>query len=127
MLSTWDEYLLTPPGYCNAGQDVSSPPGHLGTLLAHVQLSIDQPTQVPFLFVVIQSICPKPRALHEVIVAKLQVPALSLIEHHRVHLSPVIQPIQIPLQGLPTLRQIDTTFQLGVICKLTEGTLNPLI
>jgi len=34
---------------------------------------------------------------------------------------------QIPLQGLASLKQIDTPTQLGVICKLTEGALNPLI
>jgi len=37
------------------------------------------------------------------------------------------QPVQIPLQSLPTLEQIDTPTQRGVICKLTERTLNPLI
>ena len=30
-------------------------------------------------------------------------------------------------KGLPTLRQIDTTSQLGVTCNLSEGTLNPFI
>ena len=35
-----------------------------------------------------------------------------------------MQPIQIPLWGLATLRQINTSSQLGVICKLTEGALN---
>jgi len=28
---------------------------------------------------------------------------------------------------LPTLRQIDTYFQLDVICRLTKGALNPLV
>lgn len=37
----------------------------------------------------------------------------------------VPQPIQIPMQGLPTPRQIDTSSQLSVTCKLTESTLNP--
>ncbi|KAK4820222.1 hypothetical protein QYF61_021727 [Mycteria americana] len=41
--------------------------------------------------------------------------------------SPLIQAVQVPLQSLPTLKQINTPTQLGVICKLTEGTLNPLI
>jgi len=38
-----------------------------------------------------------------------------------------IQLIQIPLQSLLNLRQISTLTQFGVICKLTEGALNPLI
>jgi len=39
----------------------------------------------------------------------------------------LIQSVQIPLQSLPTLQQIDTPAQLGVICKLAEGALNPLM
>ena len=42
----------------------------LGTLLAHIQSSINQYPQVPFLFTVIQTLIPKPIALHGVIVAK---------------------------------------------------------
>ena len=42
-------------------------------------------------------------------------------------LNPAIQPIQIPAQGLPTPKHIDTSSQLSVICKLTEGALNTLI
>jgi len=60
-------------------------------------------------------------------VTEVQDPALGLVEPHRVGLSPSIQSVQIPLQSLPTLEQIDTPTQLGVICKLTEGALNPLI
>ncbi|MCQ4078742.1 hypothetical protein FK519_28640 [Klebsiella pneumoniae] len=58
---------------------------------------------------------------------KVQDLALGLVEPHTVHLGPSIQPVQIPLQSLPTLEQIDTPTQFGVICKLTEGALNPLI
>jgi len=42
-------------------------------------------------------------------------------------LSPLIQPVQILLWSLLTLKQINIAAQLGVICKLTEGALNPLI
>jgi len=57
----------------------------------------------------------------------LQDPAFGLVEPHTVDLIPSIQSVQIPLQSLPTLKQIDAPTQLGVICKLTEGALNPLI
>ncbi|KAK4829679.1 hypothetical protein QYF61_005972 [Mycteria americana] len=40
---------------------------------------------------------------------------------------PSIQPVQVPLQSLPTLQQINTPAQLGVICKLTESTLDPFV
>ncbi|KAK4827393.1 hypothetical protein QYF61_017798 [Mycteria americana] len=70
---------------------------------------------------------PKPVALHGVAVAQVQDLALSLVEPHTIGLSPSIQPVQAPLQSLPTLQQINTPAQLGVVCKLTEGALDPLI
>jgi len=60
-------------------------------------------------------------------VTEVQDPAFGLVEPHTVGLGPLIQPVQIPLQSLPTLKQIDTPAQLGVICKLTEGALNTLV
>ena len=62
----------------NAGQDAIGPLGHLGTLSARVQPSINQHPQVPFLFTDIQTLSPKPIALHGVIVAKVQNSALGL-------------------------------------------------
>ena len=61
--------------------------------LAHVQLSINQNHQVCFL----QPLCPKTLAFHGVVVDKVQDLALALVELHSIHLSPVIQPVQIPL------------------------------
>jgi len=61
------------------------------------------------------------------VVTQVQDLAFGLVEPHTVGLSPLIQPAQIPLQGLPTLKQIDTPTQFGVICKLTEGALSPII
>ncbi|PKU46103.1 rna-directed dna polymerase from mobile element jockey-like [Limosa lapponica baueri] len=54
-------------------------------------------------------------------------PALGLIEPHPVGLSPLVQPVQIPLQSPSTLQQVDTPTQLGVVGKFTEGALDPLI
>ena len=47
-----------------------------------------------------------------------------LVKPHTVHLGPSIQPVQIPLQSLPTLKQINAP---GVICELMEGVFVPLI
>jgi len=52
--------------------------------------------------------------------------ALGLVEPHTIGLGPLIQPVQVPLQSLPTLEQIDTPTQCGVTCKLTEGALDPV-
>ncbi|KAK4818798.1 hypothetical protein QYF61_019519 [Mycteria americana] len=101
--------------------------GHLGTLLAHSQVAINQHPQVLFCRAAFQPLFPKPVALHGVVVTQVQDPALGLVEPHTIGLCPWIQPVQIPLQNLPTLKQINTPTQLGVICRLTEGALNPLI
>ena len=42
-------------------------------------------------------------------------------------MGPVLQPVQVPLDGLLSLQCIDCTSQLGVICKLAEGALNPAV
>ncbi|KAK4817086.1 hypothetical protein QYF61_027917 [Mycteria americana] len=74
-----------------------------------------------------QPLFPKPVALHGVVVTQVQDPTLGLVESYTTDLSPSIQPVQIPLQSLPTFKQINTPAQFGVICKLTEGALEPLI
>ena len=40
---------------------------------------------------------------------------------------PTDSPVHIPLWGLPTLTQINSSPQLGVVCKLIVGALHPLI
>ncbi|KAK4816192.1 hypothetical protein QYF61_012657 [Mycteria americana] len=74
-----------------------------------------------------QPLFPKPVALHGVAVAQVQDLALSLVEPHTIDLIPLIQPVQVPLQSLPPLKKINTPTQLGVICKLTESTLDPFV
>ncbi|KAK4814188.1 hypothetical protein QYF61_011911 [Mycteria americana] len=74
-----------------------------------------------------QPLFPKPVALHGIAVAQVQDLALGLVEPHTIDLGPSIQPVQVPLQSLPTLKQINTPTQLGVICKLTEGALDPFV
>ncbi|TRZ08840.1 hypothetical protein HGM15179_018280 [Zosterops borbonicus] len=108
-------------------QDAIGLLGHLGILLAHVQLPLNQYPQVLFCLGAVQSLCPQPVALQGVVVGKMQDSALGLLNLHIAGLGPSIQPVQIPLQTPPTLQQIETCSQLGVICKFTTGGLNPLI
>ena len=65
--------------------------------------------------------------LHGFVVTEVQDLALSVVESHAIGLGPSIQSVQIPLQSLPTLKQIDTFIQLGVICEFTAGEFKPLI
>jgi len=123
------DHLPTPAGHTipDTSQDAVGLLGHLGTLLAHVQLVVDQHSQVLFRQAAFQPLLPKPVALHGAVVIKVQDPALGFVESHTVGLGPLIQSVQVPLQSLPTLEQIDTPTQPSVICKLTEGALNPLV
>ncbi|KAK4814173.1 hypothetical protein QYF61_010005 [Mycteria americana] len=123
------DHFPSPAGHAisDTSQDAIGFLGHLGTLLAHIQVAIDQHLQVLFHRAAFQPLFPKPVALHGVIVTQVQDPALSFVEPHTIGLSPSIQPVQVPLQSLPTLKQINTPTQLGVACKLTEGALDPLV
>ncbi|KAK4830691.1 hypothetical protein QYF61_012860 [Mycteria americana] len=109
------------------GQDAIGFLGHLGTLLALIQPAVNQHPQVLFCLAAFQPLFPKPAALHGVAVAQVQDLALGLVKPHTIDLGPSIQPVQVPLQSLPTLKQINTPTQLGVICNLTEGALDPLV
>ncbi|KAK4817737.1 hypothetical protein QYF61_026537 [Mycteria americana] len=122
-------HFPSPAGHAifDTSQDAIGFLGHLGTLLAHIQPAVNQHPQVLFCLAAFQPLFPKPVVLHGVAVAQVQDPALGLVKPHTTDLGPSIQPVQVPLQSLPTLQQINTPTQLGVICKLTEGALDPLI
>ncbi|KAK4820046.1 hypothetical protein QYF61_017892 [Mycteria americana] len=109
------DHFPSPAGHAifDTSQDAIGFLGHLGTLLAHIQAAVNQHPQLV--------------ALHGIAVAQVQDLALGLVEPHTVDLGPLIQPVQVPLQSLPTLKQINTPTQLGVVCKLTENTLDPFV
>ncbi|KAK4810598.1 hypothetical protein QYF61_007335 [Mycteria americana] len=124
-----DDHFPSPAGrtISDTSQDAIGLLGHLGTLLAHIQAAVNQHPQVLPCWAAFQPLFPRPVALHGVVVKQVQDPALSLVEPHTIDLGPSIQPVQVPLQSLPPLKQINTPAQLGVICKFTEGALDPLI
>ncbi|KAK4811279.1 hypothetical protein QYF61_023331 [Mycteria americana] len=122
-------HFPSPAGHAifDTGQDAIGLLGRLGTLLAHIQAAVNQHPQVLLCLAAFQPLFPKPVALHGVAVAQVQDLALGLVKPHTIHPSPSIQPVQVPLQSLPTLQQINTPTQLGVVCKLTEGALDPFV
>ncbi|KAK4815219.1 hypothetical protein QYF61_022866 [Mycteria americana] len=122
-------HFPSPAGHAifDTGQDAIGLLGRLGTLLAHIQAAVNQHPQVLLCQAAFQPLFPKPVALHGVAVAQVQDLALSLVKPHTIHPSPLIQPVQVPLQSLPTLQQINTPTQLGVVCKLTESALDPFV
>ncbi|KAK4831109.1 hypothetical protein QYF61_015412 [Mycteria americana] len=122
-------HFPSPAGHAisDTSQDAIGFLGRLGTLLAHIQPAVNKHPQVLFLQAAFQPLFPKPVVLHGVAVAQVQDLTLGLVEPYTIDHGPSIQPVQVPLQSLPTLKQINTPTQLGVICKLTEGALNPFV
>jgi len=58
---------------------------------------------------------------------QVQDPALGLVEPHEVHAGPFLNLVQVPLDGMLSLRCVSCTIQLGVIFRLAEGALNPTV
>ncbi|KAK4822050.1 hypothetical protein QYF61_008859 [Mycteria americana] len=123
------DHFPSPAGHAifDTSQDAIGFLGHLGTLLAHIQAAVNKHPQVLLCLAAFQPLFLKPVALHGVAVAQVQDLALGLVKPHTIGPSPSIQPVQVPLQSLPTLQQINTPTQLGVVCKLTEGALDPFV
>lgn len=50
--------------------------------------------------------------------------ALSLVGPHEIGTGPILKPVQIPQDDIPSLQSVNCSTGLGVICKLAEGTLD---
>ncbi|RMC06872.1 hypothetical protein DUI87_16322 [Hirundo rustica rustica] len=100
--------------------------GHLGTLLDHLYSIVSQDSQALFHWEVFQTVLLQPVVLHGIVVTKAEDLAPSLAETHTDEINPSSQPVDIPFQSLPTFQQISFDTQLGVVCEITEGGLNPL-
>lgn len=48
----------------------------------------------------------------------------ALFEIHGVHVGALLKPVQVSLDGSPSLQSVHHTFQLGVICKPAVGALS---
>ncbi|KAK4824382.1 hypothetical protein QYF61_014042 [Mycteria americana] len=75
-------HFPSPAGHAifDTSQDAIGFLGHLGTLLAHIQLAVNQHSQVLFCRAAFQPLFPKPVALHGVAVDQVQDLALGLVK-----------------------------------------------
>ena len=71
--------------------------GHLGTLLARIQLTVQVHTKVTFHQAAFQPLLPKPVGLPGLLVTKMQDPTLGAVETHTVYRGPASQPLHVPL------------------------------
>ncbi|PKU46058.1 hypothetical protein llap_3627 [Limosa lapponica baueri] len=92
-----DDHFPSPAGRAipDTGQDAFGLLGQLGTLLAYIQLAVNQYPEILFCWAAFQPLFPKPVVLHGVVVIQVQDPALGLVEPHTTGLGPSIQPVQI--------------------------------
>lgn len=60
-----------------------------------------------------------------IILTQVQDLALNLAELHEAGTVPPLQPVQVPLNAIPSLQHGDHTTELGVASKHARGTLNP--
>ncbi|PKU40781.1 testosterone 17-beta-dehydrogenase 3 [Limosa lapponica baueri] len=61
---------------------------------------------------------------HEMLVHDL---APGLVELHDVHVVLPLKPVEVPLDGISSLKYVNCSSQLGVIHKFAEGALNPTV
>ncbi|KAK4808956.1 hypothetical protein QYF61_013590 [Mycteria americana] len=111
------------------GENSQDMVGFLGcerTLLAHVQLFSHQYLQVLLHRAALNPFVLQPVLKPGVALTQVQDPALGLVEPHEVHMGPLLELVQVPLDGIPPLRHVNCTTQLGV-CKLAEGALDPTV
>ncbi|KAK4813970.1 hypothetical protein QYF61_003704 [Mycteria americana] len=82
------DHFPSPAGHTifDTSQDAIGFLGHLGTLLAHIQVAVNKHPQVLLCWAAFQPLFPKPVALHGVAVAQVQDLALGLVKPHTIDL-----------------------------------------
>ena len=70
---------------------------------------------------------PQPVLIAGVAPTQVQDLALGLVEPHELRMGPLPELVRVPLDGIPSLRRVNRTTQLGVIGKLAEGALDPTV
>ncbi|PKU42047.1 hypothetical protein llap_7647 [Limosa lapponica baueri] len=86
---------------------------------------INQHLQVLLLRAPLNPFSAQPVFVLEIAPTHMQDLALGLAELHEVHMGLLLKPVEVPLDGIPSLQRVDRATQLGVIGKLAEGALNP--
>ncbi|KAK4818782.1 hypothetical protein QYF61_019128, partial [Mycteria americana] len=124
-----ENHLPRPPGHAcfDAVQDKVGFVGCKCTLPGHVELLINQHAQVLLLRAALNPFSTQPVFVLWIVPTHAQDLALGLAELHEVRTGPPLKPVNVPLDGIPSLQRVDHTTQLGVIGKLAEGALNPTV
>jgi len=123
----WQTHLSRPAGHTafDAAQDTVGLLGCKCTLLGYVELLIYQHPRVLLSRAAFIPFIPQPVLIPGIALTHVQDLALDLVEPPEVWTGPLLKLVQVLLGGVPSLRYVYRTTQLGVICKLAEGALDP--
>ncbi|KAK4808881.1 hypothetical protein QYF61_007996 [Mycteria americana] len=122
-------HLPRPAGHSSfdAAQETVGFLGCKHTLPGHVELLINQHPQILLRRAALNTFSAQPVFVLGIAPTQVQNFALGLVELHEVRTGPPLKPVQVPLDGIPSLQRVDCTTQLGVVGKLAEGALNPTV
>ncbi|KAK4810611.1 hypothetical protein QYF61_007348 [Mycteria americana] len=99
----WQNHLPRPAGHTSfdAAQDTVGFLGCECTLLAHVQLFIHQYPQVLLCRAALNPFIAQAVLIPGVALTQVQDLALGLVEPHEIHMGPLLELAQVPLDGIP--------------------------
>jgi len=96
------------------------------TLLCHVEFLVNQHLQVLLLRAALNSLSTQPVFVLGIAKTHMQHLALGLLELYKVHTAPLLKPLTVLLDGIPSLQHVDCTTQFASVTgKLAEGALHP--
>ena len=104
----WQHHLPQPAGHASldAAQDM------VGTLQGHVELLVNQHTQVLLLRASLILFSAQPVFVLEVALTHMQDLALGLVDLYEICMGPPLKPVQLLLDGMHSLQYVDCTTQL---------------
>jgi len=111
----------------DAAQDTVSLLGCKCTLLGHVQFFIHHYPQVLLSRAALNPFILQPLSILGVAPAHEQDHACDLVEPWEVHTGPLLVPVHVPLDGIPSLRHVERTTELGGLSgQESESTMPPV-
>ncbi|KAK4831706.1 hypothetical protein QYF61_018758 [Mycteria americana] len=95
-----------------------------GAKLMNLSLNVLAVKDLPSLGAAHNPFIPQSVLILEIALTEVQDLALGLVELHEVHMGPLLKPVKVPLDGIPSLKCINCTTQIGVICKFAGSALD---
>lgn len=92
--------------------------------MGHAELLVNQQPQ-DLLKAAVNLFSAQPVFVLVISLTHMQDLALDLVQLHKVLTDPPLEPVKVPLGGIPSLQHVNHTTQSGVFSKLAAGALDP--